>query len=108
MKTYAPAVVRCKLTLEGGEQIVMDDFHTVITIEPDSLPFTQWCPHCKGLHDIGEIYEGSSERCASCGALLQLACNDQYAWLFVEKRPPVAPRTGRQRTRSSWAKKGRR
>jgi hypothetical protein len=70
-------------------------------------PLDPLCPHCNEPHDIGEIYDGGSERCASCGALLQAASNDDGFWLFVERGPAKKPLTGRQRTRRLWAKRGR-
>jgi hypothetical protein len=79
----------------------LDEDETLLPLDPS-------CPHCKGLHDVGEIFSGGAEECASCGALLQAADDGETMWLFVEKYPPVPLRTGRQRTRGRWRKRGRR
>lgn len=75
----------------------------------ESARFDSSCPHCNGPHDIAEIFDGGSERCRSCGALLQGASSaDGTFWLWIEKDPPRAPPTGRERTRAQWRKRGRR
>lgn len=79
------------------------------------LPLNSECPHCGYDCDIGEIYDGSSYDCESCGAVLQAAsCGPSpqlpngLMYMIVERRPSPTPATGRQRTRRLWAKRGRR
>lgn len=67
------------------------------------------CPLCKGKHDIGDIFDGITERCHSCGReLVAVAYTDDTMMMVDANPPPPDTLTGKQRQRARWNKQGRR
>lgn len=79
-----------------------------MTDEEDLLPFDSVCPACRGESDPGERFDGEEYRCGNCGRwLVATAWVDNTMSAIQVERQPADDRTGRQRTRSRWRKRGR-
>ncbi len=83
--------------------------------DEDLLPLDSTCPHCHYESDIGEIYDGGEHRCEHCNAYLNAASFGPSPQsprgrmiMVLVSGPPIAPLSGRARTRKRWARMGRR
>lgn len=84
----------------------IDDDEELLELDP-TCP---WCGENVGYYDIA--FDGTEHECRECDRPVVAAeWNDAtMSWLKVEPEPrrPPDPRTGRQRTRALWRRKGRR
>lgn len=67
------------------------------------------CPICGEPHYVGEVFDGSERHCANCGTrLVAVAYQGGTMQMNAIERAPADSRSGRQRTRTLWRKRGRR